>query len=100
MLRNMANTQPSWKESEELDLETIDLKHSKLVVLNDEVNTFDWVITCFMEVLKHSEEQSEQLSLIIHHKGRAVVKNDSFERLRPFKEALVNRGLHAIIETD
>lgn len=93
---------PFWKEekkkSEEIDV--LDLTNSRLVVYNDDYNTFDWVIQCFIEVLKFSSEQSEQLSLIIHHKGKAVVKHDSFEILRRYKYELTNRGLNAVIETD
>ena len=71
---------------------------AQLIVLNDDYNTFDWVIECFMDVLKHSSEQAEQLAWIVHTKGRASVKLGIFEELRPFKDALVDRGLNAIIE--
>ena len=73
-------------------------KLSELVVYNDDHNTFDWVIQCFMEICNHGFEQSEQLSLIVHFKGKAVVKTDSYEILKPMKDALVDRGLSAIIE--
>lgn len=71
---------------------------AQLVVLNDDYNTFEWVIECFMEILKHSSEQAEQSAWIIHTKGRCSVKVGIFEELRPFKDALVDRGLNAIIE--
>lgn len=71
---------------------------SQLIVYNDEVNTFEWVINCFEEVLKHSAEQAEQLSLIIHTKGKATVKTASLKELRPKKDALIDRGLSAVIE--
>jgi len=70
----------------------------QLVVLNDDVNTFDWVIMSLMEVLKHTLEQAEQLSLLIHYKGKATVKSGPFDSLRKYKDALVDRGLSAIIE--
>lgn len=71
---------------------------SQLIVYNDDDNTFDWVIKSFVEVLKHSAEQAEQLSIIIHTKGKATVKTASFKELRPPKEALIDRGLSAVIE--
>lgn len=71
---------------------------SQLVVFNDDHNSFQWVIQCFTEILKHSSEQAEQLSLIIHFKGKAIVKTDPFNVLKPFKDALVERGLSAVIE--
>jgi ATP-dependent Clp protease adaptor protein ClpS len=71
---------------------------SQLIVYNDDFNTFEWVIKCFTEVLRHSSEQAEQLSVIIHTKGKATVKTAPFKELRPKKDALVERGLSAVIE--
>ncbi|KXK39670.1 MAG: ATP-dependent Clp protease adaptor ClpS [Saprospiraceae bacterium] len=73
--------------------------HAQLIVYNDDINTFDWVIQCFMEICKHTLEQSEQLSLLVHFKGKATVKTASLEVLQPMKEALIDRGLLAVIET-
>ena len=71
---------------------------NELVVYNDDHNTFDWVIQCFIEILNHSYQQSEQLSLLVHFKGRAAVKTAPFKVLKPFKDALIDRGLSAVIE--
>ena len=73
-------------------------EEAQLIVYNDDVNTFDWVIQCFMEVLGHSHAQSEQLALIIHFKGKATVKTAPKSVLKPQKDALVERGLSAVIE--
>ena len=73
-------------------------KVSQLIVYNDDFNTFEWVVKCFTEVLKHSSEQSEQLAIMIHTKGKATVKTAPFRELRPKKDALVERGLSAVIE--
>ena len=72
---------------------------AELIVYNDDVNTFDWVIQCFIEILDHSAEQAEQLSLMVHFRGKATVKTASFDVLRPLKDALIDRGLSAVIET-
>lgn len=69
-----------------------------LIVYNDDHNTFDWVMKAFVEILGHSTTQSEQLALLIHFKGKATVKSASMRELRPKREALVNRGLSAVIE--
>ncbi len=79
--------------------ETTDVGNkSMLIVYNDDFNTFEWVIECFIDILKHSAAQAEQLSLIVHYKGKATVKTASKNILRPFKDALVDRGLSAVIE--
>ncbi len=71
---------------------------SFLVVFNDDHNSFDWVIKSFVDVLEHSSEQAEQLSLMIHFKGKAVVKTAPMSILKPRKDALTERGLSAVIE--
>jgi ATP-dependent Clp protease adaptor protein ClpS len=71
----------------------------QLLVYNDDVNTFDWVILTFIEILKHTSEQSEQLALLIHYKGKAVVKSGPLASLRRYKDALLDRGLSAVIES-
>ncbi len=73
---------------------------AQLVVFNDDVNTFEWVIRCFVEVLCHDSEQAEQCSLLIHFKGKAIVKTAPFKVLRPLKDALIERGLSVVIEKD
>ncbi len=86
---------------EEIAIEDVvsdSMKQAQLVVYNDDFNTFDWVIQCFMEVCNHTFEQSEQLSLIVHYKGKAVVKTGRFEKLKPMKDSLVERGLSAVID--
>jgi ATP-dependent Clp protease adaptor protein ClpS len=69
----------------------------ELVLFNDEVNTFDWVIVSLMEVCQHTLEQAEQCALITHHKGKCGVKSGSWEDLKPRCENLLERGLSAEI---
>jgi ATP-dependent Clp protease adaptor protein ClpS len=70
-----------------------------LIVWNDEVNTFDWVIDTLMEICDHSREQAEQCAWFIHTKGKYAVKNGDFDLLKPMCEAIVERGIGATIET-
>ncbi|MEX0811822.1 MAG: ATP-dependent Clp protease adaptor ClpS [Chitinophagales bacterium] len=74
----------------------VDQKH--LVVHNDEVNTFDWVIQSLVEICNHNPLQAEQCSLLIHYKGKASVKEGELEELKPLKDGLTDRGLSATIE--
>lgn len=96
------NTQcdTTFEENLKIDTSTIDGELSRLVIYNDDVNTFDWVIQCLMEVCQHTEEQAEQLSLIIHFKGKATVKTGCYEDLVPRKDALIERGLSVVIKTE
>ena len=69
-----------------------------LIVWNDEVNTFDWVIQSLMEVCGHSQEQAEQCAFIIHFKGKYAVKNGTYDELKPACDAITDRGIGATIE--
>ncbi|CAN5504324.1 ATP-dependent Clp protease adaptor ClpS [soil metagenome] len=85
-------------EHEDLLLEEEVKKDNNLVLYNDDVNTFDWVIESLIKVCKHQPEQAEQCSYIIHYNGKCAVKEGSFDHLRPLCEALLDRGLSASIE--
>jgi ATP-dependent Clp protease adaptor protein ClpS len=69
-----------------------------LVVWNDEVNTFEWVIETLIEVCGHSPEQAEQCSYFIHYKGKYAVKEGSYEVLKPQCDAITERGIGATVE--
>jgi len=84
------------EESDLLVLEK-EVESRSLLVYNDEVNTFDWVIETLVDVCDHSWEQAEQCSLLIHHKGKCSVRHGSYEELKPMKEAICDRGISAAI---
>ena len=86
------------QELEDLLLEEVTDKEKSLVLYNDDQNTFDWVIESLMKVCNHDPLQAEQCSLIVHYHGKCAVKDGSYDRLRPMKEALSDRGLSVTIE--
>ncbi len=65
----------------------------KLVLHNDDVNTFDFVIECLIEICKHTPEQAEQCTLLVHYKGKCTVKTGSMDLLKPMHQKLLSRGL-------
>lgn len=73
--------------------ETVDMRN--LVVYNDDVNTFEHVIETLMDVCKHSQEQAEQCTYLIHYKGKCTVKLGSFEELAGMCTAIHGRGINA-----
>jgi ATP-dependent Clp protease adaptor protein ClpS len=89
----------AYQENEQVEVmeavETTDLMD--LVVFNDDVNTFDHVINTLIRVCKHTQEQAEQCTLLIHHKGKCTVKTGSFDFLRPMREAICEAGIDARI---
>lgn len=69
-----------------------------IIIYNDDVNTFDYVQKCLMEICGHDDIQAIQCSQIIHNNGKCSVKRGTFKKLRPMCEALIDRGLSATIE--
>ena len=73
-------------------------KFYQIIVWNDEINTFDWVILTLIEVCGHSEEQAEQCAMLIHTKGKYAVKNGTYDDLKPQCDAITERGIGATLE--
>ena len=69
-----------------------------LIVWNDEVNTFEWVIETLVEVCQHSYEQAEQCAYIIHFQGKYAVKQGSYDELKPMCNSITDRGIGATVE--
>jgi ATP-dependent Clp protease adaptor protein ClpS len=86
------------KYSEDVAVLTATASSCQLIVWNDEVNTFDWVIETLMEICGHTFEQAEQCSLFIHFKGKYAVKEGEYDDLRPMCDAILDRGINATVE--
>lgn len=69
-----------------------------IILHNDDVNTFDHVIACLMEICGHEPIQAEQCAWIVHHNGKCAVKRGTFDQLEPHCTALLERGLSADIQ--
>jgi ATP-dependent Clp protease adaptor protein ClpS len=69
-----------------------------LIVWNDEVNTFEWVIETLVEVCGHNYEQAEQCAYLIHFQGKYAVKEGSYDELKPMCDAITERGIGATVE--
>ena len=91
-------TNPEIKYKEEIDTLTLTEGYCSLIVWNDEVNTFDWVIETLIEVCGHSAEQAEQCAIFIDAKGKYAVKQGEYDRLKPQCDAITERGIGATIE--
>jgi ATP-dependent Clp protease adaptor protein ClpS len=69
-----------------------------LVLFNDEVNTFDFVIESLIDVCGHEPVQAEQCTILVHYHGKCTVKSGDFDALLPLCTALHDRGLSAEVK--
>jgi ATP-dependent Clp protease adaptor protein ClpS len=82
-----------------LEVTTTDSDYAhQLVVYNDDINTFEWVIESLMAICNHTVEQATQCSMFIHFKGKYAVKHGEESKLIPMKDALHDRGISAAVE--
>jgi len=81
-----------------LNTENDKAKEMFLVLYNDDVNTFDFVIESLVSICKHEPQQAEQCAIITHFKGKCDIKKGQLEFLKPMKDSLISKGLSAIIE--
>lgn len=89
------NIQEEVLEDVQKDTESADVKD--LVVFNDDYNTFDHVINTLIKVCKHSPQQAEQCTWIIHYRGKCAVKKGTFEELKPMRQGICDAGISAEI---
>ncbi len=65
-----------WQTDERIETDVLVEETHNLIVWNDDVNTFDWVIESLVDICGHETLQAEQCALIIHHKGKCGVKKE------------------------
>ena len=92
------NTFTNTQHQEVTDTITVTDSYCSLIVWNDDVNTFEWVIETLIEVCGHSAEQAGQCAIIIDAKGKYGVKQGSYDILKPQCDAITERGINATVE--
>ncbi len=85
------------KIQEKVDILEQEVSLHEIVLFNDEVNTFEFVINSLIDVCDHSPEQAEQCTYLVHYKGKCGVKTGEYDELKPRCSRLLNLGLSAEI---
>ena len=65
----------------------------KLILFNDDINTFDFVIETLIEVCGHNPHQAENCVLIAHFKGKCAIKAGALRDLKPCYKAMTLKQL-------
>lgn len=69
-----------------------------LVLHNDDVHTFDYVIDSLIDVFEMETVVAEQITYIVHFKGKCDVKKGDEDILKPLRIKLIKKGLIATID--
>ena len=70
------------------------VSESKLILIDDDYNTFDHVIDCLVSLCDHNKIQAEQCALLTHHKGFCEISNGKSIDLELIKKDLLIYGLN------
>ncbi|MCD4789044.1 MAG: ATP-dependent Clp protease adaptor ClpS [Bacteroidales bacterium] len=71
---------------------------NELILFNDDVNTFDFVIETLINVCGHDPNQAEQCAMVVHFNGKCAVKSGTFSELKPVYNEMTNRKLTVSIK--
>lgn len=71
---------------------------TRLVLHNDDINTFDYVMETLVEVCDHSITQAEQCATITHYKGKCEIRSGSPAEMKELRYKLISRGLKATVD--
>jgi len=83
------------KIQEDVDVLEKEVNQHEIVLFNDDVNTFDFVIDSLMQVCEHTAVQAEQCVMLVHYKGKCTVKTGEYKDLKPRCSKLLTLGLSA-----
>ncbi|MBO7655995.1 MAG: ATP-dependent Clp protease adaptor ClpS [Kiritimatiellae bacterium] len=71
----------------------------QVILFNDDVNTFDYVIKALMSVFGHSSALAERIAMEAHEYGRAVAETEEEPAAVKHAAALRELGLRASAES-
>ncbi|MBU0696015.1 MAG: ATP-dependent Clp protease adaptor ClpS [Bacteroidetes bacterium] len=70
----------------------------RLILWNDEINTFEHVIYCLMKYLDYSEKQAEKIAFTVHNEGKCNVLEGSFTEMEVYRKILQQEGLTVSVD--
>lgn len=88
---------PQWQEETDVLVLEQETKMHDIILYNDDVNTFDFVIESLIKYCEHDPVQAEQCTYLVHFTGKCAVKRGTFEDLKPVCSKLLDLGLSAEI---
>lgn len=75
------------------------LKEShRLILWNDDVNSFEHVIYCLVKYLDYNDGQAEKIAWEVHSKGKCAILEGSFTEVEVYRKILQQEGLTVSVE--
>ncbi|MGE0089154.1 MAG: ATP-dependent Clp protease adaptor ClpS [Bacteroidales bacterium] len=87
------NIRRKYEEDSNYEMSPNDGKDYSLILFNDDLHDFNYVISSLIEVCKHDEIQAEQCTYLVHYSGKCQIKKGKFNQLNHIKKSLLEKGL-------
>jgi len=71
---------------------------NRLILWNDDINTFDHVIFCMMHYLQYSQSEAERIAWRVHNEGKCAVLEGSYTEMEVYRKILKTEGLTVSVE--
>ena len=71
---------------------------NQVVIYNDNINSFDFVVHALMKVFQHPEGVAFKITNEAHHKGRAIAEVEEAEKAQAHVQQLCGMGIMAKVE--
>lgn len=66
---------------------------NRLILWNDDTNTFEHVIHCLIKYLKYTAAQAENIAWTVHTKGKSIILEGSYNEIEIYRKILKGEGL-------
>lgn len=87
------------KDKDPLNAKTNSESGYSLILFNDDINDFDFVIESLVEICKLVPQQAHQCALITHYKGKCEIKKGLLDDLKVMCKGLLDKKLIAEIQS-
>lgn len=64
-----------------------------LILHNDDVHDFEYVINSLIDICNHEPVQAEQCTFLVHYRGMCDVKIGKYDQLKSMYDRLIEREL-------
>lgn len=71
---------------------------SYLILHNDNINSFEFVIECLVGLVNHDPYQAEQCAYLTHYKGQCDIKKGRKKELSYIRKRLMEKNLTVTIQ--
>ena len=87
------NRKRDFENNPNLEANSSSGKDHTLILHNDDIHDFNYVINSLVEICDHDLVQAEQCTYLVHYRGECEIKTGKYQKLKGFYDKLIEKGL-------